>query len=153
MQNLKWVLPIIMLLSACGGSGDQSGGADSTNERTEIRLKQYMVQGKGLYQIHCSNCHQEDGRGFAKLYPPLSGSDFLLADLRRAACIIRNGLQGEMTVNNTVYNLPMPANEQLTPIEIAEILTYVGNSWENEAGLTSTRDVTQWLQLCETKKP
>lgn len=154
MQNLKWLVPLLFFGVACGSSknGDSESG-QTTDSRTEIRLQQYLVQGKGLYQVHCSNCHQADGSGFAKLYPPLAKSDYLMADVKRAACIIKNGMEGEVTVNGTSYNLKMPANETLTPIDVAEILTYVTNSWGNDAGISSTRDVTQWIKNCEKEKP
>lgn len=135
---------------ACSGPGknsdDESGDMD---RRTEIRLTQYKVQGKQLYKTHCANCHQENGEGLAKLYPPLAKSDYLMGDLKRAACIIKNGMNKEIVVNGTTFHQMMPANEALTPLEIAEILTYISNSWENEAGISATRDVTTWLRQCE----
>lgn len=108
-----------------------------------------MVQGKKLYETYCSNCHQTDGKGFAKLYPPLAGADYLLDNLPAAACIIKNGMEGELEVNGVTYNQMMPANQSLTPLEIAEILTYISNSWGNESGLSNARDVSIWLNRCQ----
>ncbi|WP_421890940.1 c-type cytochrome [Marinoscillum sp.] len=152
MQNFKRPIFLILtiLVSSCGSSPNkQTADEEPMDRRTEIRLTQYMVQGKSLYQTYCSNCHQADGTGLAKLYPPLAGSDYLMADLKEAACLIKNGKTGEIMVNGVSYNQMMPANTNLTPIEIAEIITYISNSWGNKAGISATRDVTRWLKNCE----
>jgi len=149
MKNLNWMAVLAVVLASCSSSSNQSGQEEETDQRTEIRLIQYKVQGKKLYQTYCSNCHQEDGQGLARLYPPLAGSDYLLADLPRAACLIKKGMNETIKVNGVEFNQMMPANEGLTPIQVAEILTYISNSWGNEAGITATIDVTQWLNKCE----
>ncbi len=148
-KNLAFIF-IAGLLVYCssGGKAESSNESASQLTRDDIRLKQYKVEGEKLYTAYCANCHQRDGKGLASLYPPLAGSDYLLADLPRAACIIKNGLMGEIIVNGDTYNQMMPGNP-ITNLEIAEILSYVTNSWGNEAGLTSVKDVEKWLKECE----
>ena len=116
--------------------------------REEIRLKQYQVQGAKVYATYCANCHQQDGKGLASLYPPLAGSDYLLENLPRAACIVKHGQSKEIVVNGVTYNQMMPANP-ITNLEIAEVLTFIGNAWGNEAGLVGVKDVDKWLEECE----
>ncbi|WP_421875894.1 c-type cytochrome [Marinoscillum sp.] len=148
MRLVVCVISLLILVS-CGSKNNSTSEDESEmDHRTGIRLKQYMVQGKKLYTTYCANCHQTDGSGLAKLYPPLAKSDYLMTDLERAACIVKYGMNGQIKVNDIEFNQPMPAND-LTPIEIAEIITYVSNSWGNEAGISSTRDVSQWLKKCK----
>ncbi len=152
MKILNGFLFLGLLLSiiSCGGSNnEQDKDGKKLDRRTEIRLMQYKVEGKKLYQLHCANCHQENGEGLARLYPRLAGSDYLLNDLPRAACIIKYGQSDTITVNGVEFNQVMPGVPTLTPIEVAEILTYVSNSWGNEAGISSTRDVSKWLDDCK----
>lgn len=149
MRLLIIFLLACFLLSCGGGREAGTGDANEMDHRSEVRLKQYIVQGKQLYLTHCANCHQPDGSGLAQLYPPLANSDYLLADLQRAACIIKTGLSDSITVNGRVFSQSMPANKELTPIEIAEIVTFVSNSWGNKAGISSTRDVSLWLKKCQ----
>jgi mono/diheme cytochrome c family protein len=137
------------ILVSCGRGKEATDEPAEMDHRTEVRLRQYMVQGKQLYLTHCANCHQKDGTGLAQLYPPLAKSDYLMDDLKRAACIIQNGIEGEITVSGRTFSQPMPGLAELTPIEVAEILTYVSNSWGNQAGISSTRDVSIWLKKCE----
>lgn len=153
MTKLKPLSFLLLILSlwSCGGSSSNeasNGEGKEMDRRTEIRMLQYKVQGKKIYQTYCANCHQQNGEGLAQLYPPLAGSDYLLADLPRAACIIKNGQSQEITVNGRKFNQMMPGVENLTPIEVAEVLTYISNSWGNEAGISSTKDVTKWLKHC-----
>ena len=135
----------IFCLLVIGSSSSCSN--DSSKER--VKLQQYIVQGKGLYLKHCVNCHQPDGKGFAQLYPPLSKADFLLENIPRAACIIKHGQIGEIYVNGNSYNQQMPAFTELTNLEIAELLTYISNSWENDKGLQTVSVVESWLETCK----
>ena len=117
--------------------------------RTRIRMRQYMVQGKQLYQIHCANCHGDDGKGLGKLIPPLAKADYFLKDLNRAICLSRNGIKGSMIVNGVEYNQQMPDHKDLTPLEIAEIITYASNSWGNVSGLTGVKQAESVLNKCQ----
>jgi cytochrome c551 len=151
----RFVLGSILLtgLTACDPAQESVGEAfhipEGLDSRTEIRFRQYAVQGRVLYRQHCANCHQEDGSGLGKLIPPLAGADFLEKHREDIACIIRWGLQGPIVVNGQEYNQPMPANPQLKDIEIAQIVTYIFNAWGNRGGFVPVRQAEEWLQDCE----
>lgn len=91
----------------------------------------------------------EDGKGLANLIPPLANSDFMLSDPKRSICIIKNGMSGEISVNKTVFNHPMPSNIALKDMEIAEIATYIFNSWGNDHGMLTIPEVREALKECE----
>ena len=55
---------------------------------------------------------------------------------------------GELVVNGITYGQPMPANEQLTNIEVAQLLTYISNSWGNEKGYISVKSANEYLDQC-----
>ena len=150
IKNTLFIFIFVILISACGAgsSSENASKSSSLNARDEIRLKQYQVEGAKLYTAYCANCHQQDGKGLASLYPPLDGSDYLLENLPRAACIIKHGQMKEIVVNGQTYNQMMPGNA-ITNLEIAEVLTFITNAWGNEAGLTSVKDVDKWLNECE----
>lgn len=113
------------------------------------KFKQYLVEGEVLYGKHCSNCHQKDGKGLGQIYPPLDQSDFMEANPNEVICLIKVGKSGEMTVNGIVYNQPMPGIPLLTELEIAEISTYIYNSWGRERGLVEVAEVQSALKGCE----
>lgn len=107
-----------------------------------------MVAGKQLYNTHCSNCHQENGQGLGKLYPPLAKSDYMVSDVGRTVCLIKNGIKGEIEVNGVKFNQEMPALNELTNLEIAEITTYIYNTWGNQKGIVAIDKVENSLHNC-----
>ena len=114
------------------------------------KFQQYFVEGEQLYQQHCSNCHQRNGKGLAMVYPPLATSDFMEKNFEEVACTIKYGMTGEVTVNGNVFNQRMPGVPSLSELEIAEILTYVYNSWGRERGLVDVKSIGPILQHCVT---
>ena len=147
------ILPllVVLFLISCSPSQSKKGKSQppKMDRQTEIRMTQYMVKGVKLYTQHCSACHQDNGEGLASLYPPLKEADYLLENIPRAVCVIKNGLVEGITVNGKPYNQMMPGLQQLTPLETAEILTYITNSWGNQGGLSGVREVEKWLKECE----
>jgi len=137
------------LLIACSGGAHENAATKDLGTREKMYYEQYMVQGRILYKQHCANCHKEEGSGLGRLIPPLAGADYMLNDIPRTACIIKYGMEGEIVVNGVDYNQAMPANNQLTDIEIAQITTYVSNSWNNASGYYSVKDVSAFLDSCD----
>ncbi len=86
--------------------------------------------GRVLFSSICAACHQPTGRGIPNVFPPLAGSDFLNDDKNRAIKTVINGRQGEITVNGQKFNNSMP-KFPLTDEDIADVLTYVYNSFGN----------------------
>ena len=133
------VFPFIaFILSLAGGCGRNGGSA---------KFNQYYNQGEKLYERHCSNCHQNDGKGLGRLYPPLAQADYLQR-VEEVVCLIRYGKEGRILVNGQDYNMAMPGNSKLTDLEIAKITTYIYNSWGSEKGLMDVTNVSTILAEC-----
>ena len=89
----------------------------------------------------CSVCHQANGRGLPNVFPPLAGSDFLMTDKQRSIGIVLNGLSGKVSVNGAAFDSVMPPMSQLNDDELANILTYVRNTWGNSGEAVSAAEV------------
>ncbi len=101
-----------------------------------------VEKGKQVYMGLCFACHQPDGKGLPGAFPPLAGSDFLQADRERAVRIVLKGLTGPVTVNGQTLNSVMPPQEAvLTDAQIADVLTFVYNTWGNRGEAFSTAQV------------
>ncbi len=101
-----------------------------------------FVDGKRIFTQICSACHQADAMGLPGAFPPLAMSDFLNSDHQRAIGIVLHGLHGKITVNNTGYESVMPSfGNQLTDAEIAHVLTYVLNNFNNQGGIVTVENV------------
>jgi nitrite reductase (NO-forming) len=99
-----------------------------------LTVEDQVKAGQALFAGTCSTCHQANGEGMPGVFPPLAKSDFIAADPKRVASVITHGLQGPVTVNGKDYNSVMPPMAQLTDDEVANISTYVLNSWGNPGG-------------------
>ena len=106
-----------------------------------LTLEEQVKAGQQLFAGTCSVCHQADGAGLAGVFPPRAKSDFLAADVKRAANVVLKGLSGKVTVNGHEYNSVMPPMNQLNDDEVANILSYVLNSWGNPGGRVTKDEV------------
>ena len=106
-----------------------------------LSLQDQIQAGQALFTGTCSVCHQPTGAGLPGVFPPLAKSDFLAADKSRAINIVLGGLSGKVTVNGNEFNSVMPPMNQFNDDEVANILTYVLNSWGNPGGRITTADV------------
>lgn len=90
--------------------------------------------GRQLYLEECASCHLENGRGISGKYPSLVGSSWVVGAPNRLTAIVLNGVKGEHEVAGARYGGVMPAYRTvLTPAFTAAVLTYIRQSWGNEA--------------------
>jgi len=120
---------------AAVASASQAAASGTLTREDQIKAGQQLFEGT------CSVCHQSNGRGLDGVFPPLAKSDWLNADPKRAVNVVLHGLSGKITVNGTPYDSVMPPMTQLDDAGVANILTYVLNSWDNAGGQISAADV------------
>jgi len=93
------------------------------------------ADGAQIYAANCVACHQATGAGLPGVFPPLAGSEWVLAADKVPANILLHGITGKLTVKDTAYNGQMPAfKDKLSDAEIAAVLSYVRSSFGNGAG-------------------
>ncbi len=117
------------------------------NEQT-IEFKRYYSSGAVVYQTHCQNCHGTSGQGLSSLIPPLTDSMYLRKNKKNLACSVKFGLKGFVTINGKTFDDAMPGND-LSTIEIAQVLTYIGNSFGNELGTINEQSAAAELSKCK----
>ncbi|RZK78017.1 MAG: c-type cytochrome [Pedobacter sp.] len=123
--------------------------ASQKNRDPEVLAKMYP-KGVAMFQTTCQTCHSPDGNGIASLAPPLNKSEWVTGDKNKLISIVLFGLTGPVKVNGHVYQTPeiagdMPAiahSEEITDEDIAQMLSYIRASWQNDAGKIETKDVT-----------
>ncbi|MBK9071474.1 MAG: nitrite reductase, copper-containing [Myxococcales bacterium] len=129
---------------ADSASGAAVGAAAAASASGSLTLEQQMAAGKALFAGTCSACHQVEGQGVPSVFPPLAKSDWMAkATAVELGGIILNGLTGKVVVNGAEYNGVMPPLSHMTDDDIANILTYVGNSWGNKKGQITQADVAK----------
>jgi len=117
-------------------------------ENHQIKKEQYINAGRNLYQFKCGNCHGVNGEGLAKLIPPLKNSDYLLHNTDTVPCIMTLGISGPITVNGVEYNQPMAGHPELRNLEIAEIITFLMNEFNQVDTLITDQQVREFLAEC-----
>ena len=119
-----------------------SGAPAAGAAKPATSVNDAMADGKRVFGQICSACHQPNGTGLPGAFPPLAMSDYLNASPKGAIGIVLNGLSGKITVNSTGYESVMPAfGSQLNDDEVAHVLTYVLNNFNNKGGSISPSEV------------
>lgn len=98
------------------------------------------TRGEQIYKTKCVVCHQADGKGLPGAFPPLAGSDYLLADKVRAVAQVLNGSNIEIMVNKLKYTTPMPPQVDNKEDAVA-IINYVLNNFGNKGGQVTLEEV------------
>ncbi|MEO6838422.1 MAG: cytochrome c [Ginsengibacter sp.] len=111
------------------------------NDQPQPGLQKSIIAGKKVFIKYCISCHQADGGGVPNMNPPLIKTSFVLGDKEKLIPIVLNGLKN-VEINDKTYNNPMPAlGSVLKDQQIADVLTYVRNSFGNKASGISAADV------------
>jgi mono/diheme cytochrome c family protein len=139
-MKLKVISGICLLLAAL---------MYSCQNEDEITFKRYYTTGSVVYQTNCQNCHGKDGQGLSSLMPPLTDTTFLKANKASLACFVKYGIKGKLLiVDKKPFESDMPLTD-LSPIAIAEVLTYVTNSFGNNMGIVTSQQVEADLAKCK----
>ncbi len=101
-----------------------------------------MQSGERLYKQHCKGCHGAQGEGQPQAYAALAGSrKVLMANPVNLVQVLLWGGFGPSTPGQP-HPFGMPPFVQLLPdSEVADVITFVRQSWGNAAGVVSAADV------------
>jgi mono/diheme cytochrome c family protein len=103
---------------------------------------QNIQKGKKIYEAKCLACHQADGGGVPNMNAPLdAASNVVGKDIARLVRIIRYGYNERIALDGLYYSNAMTASPDLKDNEIADLLTYIRNSWSNKASAVTIAQV------------
>jgi mono/diheme cytochrome c family protein len=104
--------------------------------------KASFERGKKVYQTTCLSCHQAAGQGVPRMIPTLSKTDWVLGNKTRLIKVVKKGLKGgEVEIDGDHFASPMPAQTQLNDQQVADVLTFVRNSFGNKASGVTLAEV------------
>jgi len=113
--------------------------ANQPADQSNLTRDELMHLGKEKYDQICAACHRVDGKGLPPMYPALKGSSVAVGKpISRHISMILNGVPGSAM---------QPYKEQLSDKEIAAIVTYERNAWEN-----NTDDVVQPAEVAQVRQ-
>lgn len=120
----------------------------SCQSNEQLEFNRYYSQGSSIYRAKCQNCHGSHGEGLQGLIPPLTDSIYLKTSIASLACSVKYGLKGKIAISGRLFEGEMPPND-LASIEIAEVLTYVTNSFGNKMGTLNSANADTYLENCK----
>ncbi len=101
-----------------------------------LSFDELYTQGEAIYANQCATCHQPNGEGVAGVFPAIAGSPIALGALDEHLSRVVKGLGA------------MPAfGEQLTPVELAAVVTFQRNAFGNNMG-----DIVQPIDIVNYKQ-
>jgi ubiquinol-cytochrome c reductase cytochrome b subunit len=103
-----------------------------------------VIAGAKVYAASCQGCHQPNGTGTAGTFPPLAANTYVTGDPKAVIHTVLYGLNGAIKVAGKPYNGAMPPwKSQLSNADIANVVSYIRNSWGNKAGEVTEADVAK----------
>lgn len=106
-----------------------------------FNLQESVARGQLVYVKECLSCHQADGGGVPHLNPPLDGSDVAGADKTKIIRIVLHGLTDRLPIDGEYYSNSMASHNNLTNTQIADVLTYVRQTFANKASAVLPEEV------------
>ena len=144
----KTIKHAIASLNKTGGSGGSERLVVPKHLKKNKQMRKSFISGSKIYEEegNCMTCHQKDGNGLPNVgFPPLSKSEWVNGSEERLIKITLHGLIGPITVKGKDYpgQVPMTAFKQLSDKEVADVLTYVRNSFGNKADPINQKQVAK----------
>ena len=136
-------------------AGKLEGAAKPKDYKTKSKkfknrnFSRAYAQGERVFyeEGSCFTCHRDHGEGIVRIYPPLVGSEWVTGDVDRLTKLTLHGIWGKIRVRGEIFQPakgvpPMTAiGNFFTDAEVAAVLTYVRNSWGNDASQVMPEDV------------
>jgi len=108
---------------------------------TNSSLKTSIARGQIVYSKICLTCHQVDGSGVPNMNPPLIRTKWTLGSKTVLIQQVLKGSSGKVEIDGDTFSNTMPPLKTLTDQQIADVLTYVRNSFGNKASAVTVAEV------------
>ncbi|CAB3640387.1 Gluconate 2-dehydrogenase cytochrome c subunit precursor [Achromobacter spanius] len=114
----------------------------STPRSTAAAAPAAMELGSKIYRQHCAQCHQPQGQGSGTAWPALAGNPTVTAPspVNAIRMVLDGGYAPATAANPRPHGMP-PFGQILNDSDIAMLVSYIRNSWGNEAGGVTALEV------------
>ncbi len=113
----------------------------------------YTDPGAILYVEHCYACHRADGEGVPRIFPALNLNSAVIAN--NAHSVIQVTLDGGKMPDTPADRMAftMPAFDHLSDVDVAIIINFIRNSWNNTAPEIKPEEVAEIREFLRNKAP
>ncbi|MGV2861739.1 cytochrome c [Achromobacter sp. AGC39] len=114
----------------------------STPRQQSAAAPAAMELGSKIYSQQCAQCHQPQGQGSGTAWPALAGNPTVTAPVPTNVIrmVLDGGYAPATAANPRPHGMP-PFGQILNDSDIAMLVSYIRNSWGNEAGGVTALDV------------
>lgn len=126
-----------------------SSGSIQETVKTEETVNEALLAGKAVYDSYCLTCHMSNGGGAPGMNPPLVGTDWVLGDKERLIKVVLQGLDEQVEIQGEFYQNVMASHAFLSDQQIADVLTFVRQSFGNDADEVKPEEVSKVRKLIE----
>lgn len=137
--RMKAIVFTMLLLPVFGAA--QTKKVQKKPATASASLQQSVVRGKAVYTTFCLSCHQADGSGVPNLNPPLIQNNWVLGPKNVLIEQVLKGSKGKVEMDGETFHNSMPPMAHLTDQQIADVITYVRNSFGNKASRVAPAEV------------
>lgn len=101
-----------------------------------------LARGREVYRDHCEQCHGDEGQGKVGAFPALAGNRAvrMTEPLNLIQIVLRGGYQPATAGNPRPFGMP-PFRQTLGDADVAAVLSYIRDSWDNQAARVEVVDV------------
>jgi len=128
-------------------------------DRLTGAIREQFIRGHEIYhrEGHCATCHGADGKGDGRFYPPLTPNPWVDGNPDRLIKLTLKGIWGPLEVDGKTFS-PENGVPPMTPFEgllndgeIADVLTYIRNSFGNNSPAVGKDDVARIREATKEK--
>ena len=134
--------------------GDRSKFAPNPTTAAALAAGHEANRGAELYVDNCAACHRTDGEGSPQVLPKMAGNSTVLSDDPNS--LISVVLAGSSLPGTAAAPSPlgMPGFAwRLSNDEVAQLLTFIRNSWGNQASSVSAAEVGRVRASLDEQSP
>lgn len=111
------------------------------DEVNDNLYKGTVMPGAQIYRKYCVSCHQYNGEGDGTRFPPVKNADWVMGDKTTLVNVVLNGLDAPIRVNGKEYNSIMPSHSFLKDEEVAQVLTYLRQHFNDQKDSVTAMEV------------
>lgn len=154
--NIIGVFLLILILIGCKNDEKKDRVSVAKEAAQKLKSKRERIKekdtaaiasntrGEAIYEQNCAVCHQANGGGVPNLNPPLEDADYTLGEKEPLIELLLQGSSDKrIEVNGKTYSNVMPSFKSLEDKQIADVLTYIRNSFGNDASTVTAEEVTK----------
>lgn len=111
--------------------------------KIEVTIDEDLLAGKAIYDNYCLPCHMSNGLGAPGMNPPLAGTEWVLGDKDRLIKVVLQGLTEPVEIKGEIYQNVMASHSFLSDQHVADVLTFVRQSFGNDASEIKPEEVAK----------